>query len=88
MANPKLTPEQVPIAQAWLHDIFVFGGLLKNPVRAITKDRYRYMYGDNNYYREQNLPYAKLICEAIRNRPVDVQKFLAYDEALEKLSRA
>ena len=88
MANYKLTPDQIPIAQAWLHDVFVLGGLVKNPARALTKDRYRYMYGDRNYYREQYVPAAKLICEAIRNRPVDTQKFLAYDAALEKLSQA
>lgn len=88
MANYKLTPEQVPIAQAWLHDVFCLGGLIKNPVRAIPQKNYRYFYGDRNYYKERDLPYAKLICEAIRNRPVDVQKFLAYDEALEKLSNS
>jgi len=88
VAASKLTTDQIPMAQAWLHDIFVFGGWVKNPIRAIPKDKYRYMYGDRNFYKYQYEAAAKLICEALRNRPTELKKFIEYDKALETLSHA
>lgn len=41
----KILPEsEIRTAQAWLHDIFVWGGL-STPKRAIPIDKYKYMYG-------------------------------------------
>lgn len=45
MAN--LTPEQITAAKAWLHDIFVAGGLYQTPRRALPMAEYRGMYGTN-----------------------------------------
>lgn len=83
-----LTEDQVKIAQAWLHDVFVLGGWIA-PKRAIVENDYRYMYGNRNYYKENYRPAAKKIVEAIKFRQVDLKKFTEeYDPALEKISSA
>lgn len=82
-----LNAKEIETAKAWLHDIFVWGGIVKAPIRSIDISRYRYMYGqhpDNTKkdYRDQ----AVIICDAIIKRKVGVKEFQSYDKALERLS--
>lgn len=82
-----LTQNEISVAKAWLHDIFVWGGVA-SPMRVLTVSKYRYMYGQHpdNDRRAQYQPYAKTICDAILQRRVDVKAFNEYDEALKQLS--
>jgi hypothetical protein len=85
----KLTADQIIIAKAWLHDIFVAGGIYPNPKRAVAIDEYANMYG-THHWNKRRLPEicnkAKILCDAIKNRKVDVQLFKNYDEVLEFFS--
>lgn len=85
MAN--LTEAQIINAKAWLHDIFVAGGIYPNPKRAIDINRYYFMYGDRNDNRQVVCNKARILCEAIRNRKVDVNLFHQYDELLDYFSK-
>ncbi len=82
-----LNTDEIKVAKAWLHDIFVWGGILA-PKRTLTISKYRYMYGQDpvNDKRIKYQPYAKTICDAIIKRVVDVKAFANYDEALKQLS--
>lgn len=86
----KLTADQINTAKAWLHDIFVAGGIYPNPKRAIDIAEYSNMYG--TYYknadrRPEICAKAKILCDAIKTRKVDVQLFKNYDKILEYFSR-
>ena len=85
-----LPQNKIKEAQAWLHDIFVWGGSLKNPQRKVPTDQYRYMYGthpDNFRVNEQKYQEAaKIICACIRSRKVETQRFLAFDKAIKALA--
>ena len=88
----RLNDEQIKTAKAWIHDIFVAGGIYPNPKRAIASENYPNMYGtgrDYNHSRQRPLilNQAKILCDAIKNRKVDVQLFKAYDEALNFFSK-
>jgi len=82
----KLTAQQEQTANAWLHDVLFWGGVLKNNKRACAVADYHYMYGGNSWKKNQGLPYAKAICEAITARPVETKKMQLYDAALLKLA--
>lgn len=47
---PRLTQEQEKVAKAWLHDVFVWGGLLSYPVRTLPPTDYPYMYSKKVTY--------------------------------------
>lgn len=82
----KLTDAQIVTAKAWLHDIFVAGGIYPNPKRAVATDDYGNMYGThyyNNNRRTEICNKAKVLCDAIKNRQVDVNLFKNYDTILE-----
>jgi len=86
-----LPQDKVKEAKAWLHDVFVWGGLAITPKRTIPIDKYRYMYGthDENF-RKDDRKYrdaAITICGCIRNRQVETQRFLAFDNAISVLSQ-
>jgi hypothetical protein len=84
----KLTADQIITAKAWLHDIFVAGGIYPNPKRAVKAENYSNMYGIYNANRRTELcNKAKILCDAIKTRKVDVQLFKNYDEILEYFSR-
>ena len=86
----KLTADQINTAKAWLHDIFVAGGIYPNPKRAVKIDDYANMYGTHPW-NKRRLPEicnkAKILCDAIKNRKVDVQLFKNYDTILEYFSK-
>lgn len=86
----KLTADQITTAKAWLHDIFVAGGVYPNPKRAVAMDDYGNMYG-THYHNKNRRPEicakAKILCDAIKTRKVDVQLFKEYDSILEFFSR-
>jgi len=81
-----LTPDQVKYAKAWLHDIFVYGGLLSYPRRPLEMSQYGCMYGDQHWRRDKFRPDAKKLCEAIKFRLTSIKEFLEYDEALKHIS--
>ena len=86
-----LPTDEIKVAKAWLHDVFVWGGLASTPKRTVPIEKYRYMYGthEDNFRRDdpkyQNA--AKTVCACITSRKVETQKFLAFDEAINTLSR-
>lgn len=82
-----LNGNEVDNAKAWLHDVFVWGGIAQ-PSREIPLSRYRYMYGQDpvNNKNKKYQQYAKIICDAIMKRPVGVKEFQIIDDALENLS--
>ena len=86
----KLTADQIITAKAWLHDIFVAGGIYPNPKRAVKTDDYANMYGTHPW-NKRRLPEicnkAKILCDAIKTRKVDVQLFKNYDTLLEYFSK-
>lgn len=80
----KLTPEQIEFAKSWFHDVCYWGGLIAQPVRTLqTSDYY-----PNTYSRYDNVGKiaAKVICDAIKTRPVNYQEMLEIDGALNVLS--
>ena len=82
----KLTDSQIVTAKAWLHDIFVAGGIYPNPKRAVSTDRYGNMYGTHSYNKNRRTEIcnkAKILCNAIKNRQVDVNLFKDYDLILD-----
>jgi hypothetical protein len=89
----RLNEEQIKTAKAWIHDIFVAGGIYPNPKRAISIENYPNMYGTSPQYYSHSrqrpliLNQAKILCEGIKNRKVDVQLFKSYDEALNFFSK-
>lgn len=85
----KLTDEQIVNAKAWLHDIFVAGGIFQTPKRDIPIEDYANMYGThrwNSRRRPEIIAQAKIICNALRVRPVDTKVFGEVDKALEYFS--
>ena len=97
-----LPDSEVRTAQAWLHDIFVWGGLTATPKRAIPIEKYKYMYGTHpaNFRTQPNdandnagtinasKAAAKTVCDFVINRTVETQRFQKLDKALEFLSKA
>ena len=85
-----LTNDEIKEAKAWLHDVFVWGGLVANPKRAVPIEKYRYMYGTSpDNFRHDDPKYrdaAKTVCSCIINRKVETQRFLAFDAAIKLLS--
>ena len=86
-----LPADKIKEAKAWLHDIFVWGGLASTPKRTIPIEKYRYMYGthDENF-RKDDPKYrdaAKTICACITSRKAETQRFLAFDAAIKLLSQ-
>ena len=91
-----ISSAEIPVAKAWLHDVFVWGGLASSPKRAISMKNYRYMYGlspdnfrnpaadstANTKYRDA----AKVICGMIKDRTVETQRFKAFDDAINTIS--
>ena len=78
----KLTDKQIITAKSWLHDIFVSGGILSNPIRALDKSDYDYMYGTTYANRLNEIgSMAKILCNAIKLRKVTSQMFLDCDKA-------
>ena len=86
-----LPSDKVKEAKAWLHDIFVWGGLANTPKRSVSIEKYRYMYGTHpENFRKDDPKYrdaAKTICACIRNRQVETQRFLAFDAAIKLISQ-
>ena len=86
-----LSADKIKEAKAWLHDIFVWGGLASTPKRTVPIEKYRYMYGthDENF-RKDDPKYrdaAKTICACITSRKAETQRFLAFDAAIKLLSQ-
>lgn len=86
---PFLTPDQQQAAHAWLHDVFVWGGLLSTPKRK-TKMPRLLMYGrlvltslDPDWL---GTTAAQTICTFVKARPIDYKSFVDVDKALEKLA--
>ena len=91
-----LPQDKITEAKAWLHDVFIWGGLASTPKRAVSMDKYRYMYGTSadNFRNDPKDPSskkyrdaAKTVCACIKNRQVETQRFLAFDKAIELLSQ-
>jgi hypothetical protein len=82
----KLTPDQITLAQSWLHDIFVAGGIYPSPRRVLGVDDYSYMYGNHKYRdakeRTELMTKAKELCEIIKFRKVDTKVFARLDDLL------
>ena len=85
-----LPTDSIKIAKAWLHDVFIWGGLSDNPRRVLPIEKYRYMYGTHpdNFRREDKKYHdaAVTICNCIKNRQVETQRFIAFDNAIKTLS--
>lgn len=86
-----LPADKIKEAKAWLHDVFVWGGLASTPKRTVPIEKYRYMYGthDENF-RKDDPKYrdaAKTICACITSRKAETQRFLAFDAAIKLLSQ-
>ena len=78
----KLTDKQIINAKSWLHDIFVSGGIISNPIRALDKSDYDFMYGTTYPTRlNEIVAMAKVLCNAIKLRKVTSQVFLDCDNA-------
>ena len=84
--NMMLTPSQIETAKAWLHDLFVYGGLLASPKRLFSAASYGCMYGDDHWNKAKYLASAKLLCAAIKYRQCDARVFLGYEHALERIA--
>jgi len=86
-----LPADKVKEAKAWLHDVFVWGGLASTPKRAIPIDQYRYMYGthtDNFRLNDKQFREAAVtICNCIKDRFVETKRFLEFDKAIKTISR-
>ena len=93
-----LSGSEVNAAQAWLHDVFIWGGLAKTPRRAVPIDKYKYMYGTHpeNFRTNGSDPVAQkkskdaaeTICSFIAHRFAETQRFLALDDAVKYLAKA
>lgn len=86
-----LNTDEIKEAKAWIHDVFVWGGIMSTPKRTVPIEKYRYMYGthDDNF-RKDDPRYrnaAKTVCACITSRKAETQKFLAFDEAIKTLSQ-
>jgi hypothetical protein len=82
----KLTADQIITAKAWLHDIFVAGGIYPNPKRAVKAADYGNMYGTyyyNTNRRTELCNKAKILCDAIKTRKVDTKIFIRIGELLD-----
>ena len=81
----KLTPDQINVSHAWLNDVFFWGELTKDSKRPSSMTvNYYLMYGRRQ--DSAGKAAAKNICDLIKFRSVDYQKFMATDEALITLS--
>ena len=85
-----LPTDEIKVAKAWLHDVFIWGGLASTPIRAVPIEKYRYMYGTHEEnFRKDDPKYrdaAKTVCACIASRKVETRKFLAFDDAIKTLS--
>ena len=83
-----LTDAQQKIAMAWMHDILVWGGVIKTPKRAIPASDYYYTYGGRHHARANNsiLPSVQYFCKAIKERRVETQYIQQLDSALNRLA--
>ena len=86
-----LPTDEIKEAKAWLHDVFVWGGLASTPKRTVPIEKYRYMYGTHEEnFRKDDPKYrdaAKTICACITSRKVETQRFLAFDAAIKTISQ-
>ena len=86
-----LSADKLKEAKAWLHDVFVWGGLASTPKRTTPIEQYRYMYGTNpDNFRLSDKQFreaAVVICDCIKNRFVETKRFLAFDKAIKTISR-
>ena len=82
----QLTEAQIGIAKAWLHDIFVYGGLLPSPKRPIPAANYGCMYGGDHWKKKNYQMDATTLCTAIKYRTCETQAFLDYNKALEHIA--
>ena len=86
-----LPTDEIKEAKAWLHDVFVWGGLASAPKRTVPIEKYRYMYGTHEEnFRKDDPKYrdaAKTICACITSRKVETQRFLAFDAAIKTISQ-
>lgn len=86
-----LSADKIKEAKAWLHDVFIWGGLASTPRRAVSIDKYRYMYGTHpDNFRVNEKKYrdaAQTICACISNRFAETQRFLAFDNAIKLISQ-
>ena len=85
----KLTDSQIVTARAWLHDVFVWGGLIPQPKRDIPSTKYYFMYGQNNRYNHStnDKQAAETVCEAIKLRQAESKFIMNVDRALETLAQ-
>lgn len=93
-----ISEAEVKAAQAWLHDVFVWGGLAKTPRRSVPIDKYNYMYGrgagnfrtngSDPVVQKKSKEAAETICSFIAHRKVETQRFLALDAAVKYISGA
>lgn len=91
----KLTDAQIQVAKAWLHDVFVWGHLIKNPVRDISVSDYWYMYGygaqksrmPNKYRVSGDQEACETICNTIRLRQAETKFIQKADAALQILAQ-
>ena len=87
---PKLSEKQIEIRNAWLHDVFVWGGLSGTPKRPqpwLSVSRYSYMYGTSNSNDKDGKAAAKTVCDFVKARPTDYNSFQDTWKALDTLSR-
>lgn len=86
---PKLTNEQIKTSHAWLHDVFVWGGLLttiKRDPNVTYAYRDRFMYGllSANPANPRTAG-ACTICDFVKFRPMGYHDFNKVDLALAQL---
>lgn len=85
----NFTPEQLKVRNAWLHDVFVGGGLITTPKRDISVQNYPWMYGQGRTGQTKIylFPFFDIICYAIKFRKVGYIFFNNIDKAIEQLSQ-
>lgn len=82
---PKLTDEQLKVSHAWLHDVFIWGGLVTNIKRNpnITSSyQGTFMYGLLSRPTNTGSTAARTICDFVKFRPMKYQDFESVDQAL------
>lgn len=75
---PKLSEKQIEVRNAWLHDVFVWGGLSSTPKRPQawrSASRYGFMYGAGNSNDTDGKAAAKIVCNFVKARPTDYNSF-------------
>lgn len=82
----NLSGSELKTANAWFHDILVWGGLAQQPKRVMDPYEYRYMYGYYSYGGGSAKKAAETICKAFELRPASYKFLTEADAALETLS--